>query len=48
MDNSSKTPENIVRIIDLISSIILRIKEKRLDKSHAPCLYMASQEGVAT
>ena len=48
MADNDVPPENIVRIIDLISSIILRIKEKRLDKASVPCLYMAQQEGVAT
>lgn len=41
-------PENIVRIIDLISAIIRRIQEKRLDKTSTQCLYMTQQKGIAT
>ena len=48
MADNDVPPENIVRIIDLISSIILRIKEKRLDKASVPCLYMAQRKGAAT
>jgi len=48
MAEENAQPENIVRIVDLISAIIRRIQEKRLDKIAAPCLYMANQKGVAT
>jgi len=48
MADKQKDPENIVRIVDLISTIIRRIQKKRLDKSAEARLYMANQEGVAT
>ena len=48
MADKQKDPENIVRIVDLISTIIRRIQKKRLDKSPDARLYMANQEGVAT
>ena len=48
MADNNPPPENIVRIIDLISAIIRRIQKKRLDKANDPCLYMAQQKGVAT
>ena len=39
-------PENLRRIIDLVSAIVRRIQQKRLDKSAGECLYMSSEEGV--
>ena len=39
-------PENIHRIIDMVSAIVRRIQHKRLDKSAGECLYMSSEEGV--
>ena len=34
-------PENIRRIIDMVSAIVRRIQQKRLDKSASTCLYMS-------
>lgn len=48
MADNNSPPENIVRIIDLISAIIRRIQEKRLDKANIQCLYVTRQKGIAT
>ncbi len=34
-------PEHILEMIDLVSAILRRIKEKQLDKPNIPCLHMA-------
>ena len=41
-------PENIRQAIDLVAAVLRRIKEKRLDKSENPCLYMTEAKGLAT
>lgn len=41
-------PENIRQAIDLIAAVLRRIKEKRLDNSKNPCLYMTEAKGLAT
>ena len=43
-----KLPENIRQAIDLIAAVLRRIKDKRLDKSKNPCLYMTEAKGLAT
>jgi len=42
MQNSEKnqTPENIIRIVDLVAAIFQRIKQKSLDKSAEKSLCM--------
>ena len=41
-----KYPENVRQLVDLVSAILRRIKEKRLDKANIPCLHMATWKGV--
>ena len=48
MADNNGPPENIVRIIDLISAIIRRIQEKRLDKAGDSCFYTVQRKGAAT
>ena len=47
MANKKEYPEHILEMIDLVSAILRRIKEKKLDKPDIPCLRMAKQKGVA-
>ena len=46
--DKKELPENIRQAIDLIAAVLRRIKDKQLDKSEDPCLYMNEAKGVAT
>ncbi len=46
--DKKELPENLRQAIDLIVAVLRRIKEKRLDKSENPCLYMTEVKGLAT
>jgi len=47
MADIKEYPEHILEMIDLVSTILRRIKENRLDKSRNECLYMTQAKGVA-
>ena len=47
MAEKIKYPEHILEMIDLVSAILRRIKEKQLDKPNIPCLHVPKQKGVA-
>ena len=44
----NKIPENIRQMIDLVSAVIRRINEKRLDNAQGMRLCMTKQGGMAT
>jgi hypothetical protein len=48
MTSKKTIPENIRQAIDLLSAVLRRIMDKRLDKSRHKSLYVASKQGVAT
>ena len=48
MVKNMEYPEHILEVIDLVSAILRRIKEKRLDKSKNECLYTGPTKGVAS
>jgi hypothetical protein len=48
MNDKKTIPENIRQAVDLISAVLRRIMNKRLDKSRYKSLYMTSKQGVAT
>ncbi len=47
MDNK-ELPENIKRVIDMVSAVIRRIQHKRLDNCGISCFCIAQAEGVTT
>ena len=48
MAEKKEVPEHIQQSVDLIAAVLRRIKEKALDKSQNPCLYMKEAKGVTT
>ena len=48
MADNKEYPEHIRQAVDLIAAVLRRIKEKALDKSQNPCLYIAKSEGVTS
>ncbi|MDD5599506.1 MAG: hypothetical protein PHV82_16280 [Victivallaceae bacterium] len=48
MNAGNQLPENIRQAVDLISAVLRRIMDKRLDKSRYKSLYMTNEQGVAT
>lgn len=44
MTNHKDLPENIRQAIDLVSAVIRRIHEKRLDNGNHKSLYMKEQQ----
>ena len=48
MAEKKEFPEHIQQAVDLVSAILRRIKDRTLDKSQNPCLYIAKPKGVTT
>jgi hypothetical protein len=48
MNDRNPIPENIRQAVDLISAVLRRIMDKRLDKSRHKSLYVTSKQGVVT
>ena len=48
MAEKKEFPEHIQQAVDLVAAVLQRIKEKALDKSQNPCLYMKEAKGVTT
>lgn len=48
MNDSNPIPENIQQAVDLISAVLRKIMNKRLDKPRYKSLYMNRNPGVAT
>ena len=48
MADKKENPEHIRQAVDLIAAVLRRIKDRTLDKSQNPCLYMKEAKGVTT
>ena len=42
-----KYPENVRQLVDLVSAILRRMKERQLDNPNISCLHIATRKGVA-
>jgi hypothetical protein len=48
MTSEKSIDENIRQAVDLLSAVLRRIMDKRLDKLRYKSLYMTRKQGVAT
>lgn len=42
MTDRKEYPEHLRQLMDLVSAVLRRIKDKRLDKADIPCLHIAT------
>ena len=47
MTMNKEYPEHLRQLADLVSAILRRIKDKRLDEPDMPCIHIAEQKGAA-